>query len=123
MRLLIGIVSLLLVIGIAISVQPGNSSGKGIIPGVIARNITIQTNNSINQTNITNRMNNSDKTNITISRSVLSSNGIKRLDTVTPLKAAFESEPQSSPGYAADRVGEGAVMGTPSQSAFESSVF
>ena len=123
MRLLIGIVFLLLVIGIATSVQPGNSSGKNIVPVSTVRNITNQTNNSINQTNITNRINSSNQTNTTTPRSVLSSNGIIRLDTATPLKAAFESEPQSSPGSAVDRVGEGAIMGTPSQSAFESSVF
>jgi len=121
MKLLIGIVFLLLVIGIATSV-PGNSSRKSIIPVSIARNITNQMNNSINQTNITIRMNSSNLTNTTTPR-ILSSNGVIRLDTAIPLKAAFESEPQSSPGSAVDRVAEGAVMGTPSQAAFESSVF
>ena len=123
MKLLVAIMFLLLFIGIATSAQQGNSSGKSIIPGSISRNITNQSNNSINQTNITILMNSSNQTNTTTPRSVLSSNGIIRLDTPTPLKAAFESEPQSSPGSAVDRVGEGAIMGTPSHSAFESSVF
>jgi hypothetical protein len=123
MRLLIGIMSLLLVVGIATSLQPGNSTGKSIIQGGIAKNITNQTNNSINQTNITNRTNSLNQTNITvISKPFPGSNGINRSAMETPLKAAFESEPVSSPGYSAVRAGEGPVMGTPSQAAFESYV-
>jgi hypothetical protein len=94
MRLLISIMLLLLIVGIATSAQSGNSTGKSIIPGGIAKNITNQTNNSINQTNITNRMNSSDQTNISVIRgSVLGSNGTNRSAMATPSKAAFESSP------------------------------
>lgn len=123
MRLIIGIMFLLLVVGIATSVQSGNFTGKSTIQGDLAKNITNQTNNSINQTNITSRMNSSNQTNITIiSKPFPGSNGINRSAMETPLKAAFDSEPVSSPGYSAVRAGEGPVMGTPSQSAFESYV-
>lgn len=123
MRLIIGILFLLLVVGIATSVQSGNSTGNGTIQDDLAKNITNQTKNSINQSNITSRMNNSNQTNITvISKPFPGSNGINRSAMETPLKAAFDSEPVSSPGYSAVRAGEGPVMGTPSQSAFESYV-
>jgi hypothetical protein len=123
MRLLIGIMSLLLVVGIATSVQPDNSTNKNTIQGGMAKNITNQTNKSVNQTNITNRTNSLNQTNITfVSKSFPASNGINRSAMETPLKAAFESEPVSSPGYSAVRAGEGPVMGTPSQTAFESYV-
>ena len=123
MRLLISIMLLLLIVGIATSAQSGNSTGKSIIPGGIAKNITNQTNNSINQTNITNRMNSSDQTNISVIRgSILGSNGINRSAMATPSKAAFESSPLSSPGNAAVRVGEGSAMETPAQASFNSYV-
>jgi hypothetical protein len=122
MRLLVGFVLLSLIVGIAASVQSVNSTNKSIISSVIARNVTNQTNNPINQTNITNRMNSSNQTNISVvARSVLS-NGINRSAMATPSKAAFESEPVSSAGGAAVRVGEGPVMGTPSQASFDSYV-
>ena len=108
MRLLIGIMLLLLIVGIAASVQSDNSRGKSIIPNGIAKNVTNQTNSSINQTNITNQINSSNRTNISIiRRSVLGSNGINRTAMVTPSQAAFESEPLSSAGNAAIRVGRG----------------
>jgi hypothetical protein len=40
MRLLIGIMLLLTIVGIAASVQSGNSTGKSIIQGDIAKNVT-----------------------------------------------------------------------------------
>lgn len=73
--------------------------------------------------NNSNGMNSSNQTNITVtSKPFPGSNGINRSAMETPLKAAFDSEPVSSPGYSAVRAGEGPVMGTPSQSAFESYV-
>ena len=109
MRLLIGAMLLLLIVGIAASVQSGNSSGKSIIPS--AKNVTNQTNNSINQTNTS-----------VITKSILGGNGINRSAMPSPSKAAFESEPLSSAGNAAIQVGEGPVMETPFQSAFDSYV-
>lgn len=123
MRLLISVMLLLLIVGIAASVQSGNSTDKSVIPSGIAKNITNQTNTSINQTNITNRMNSSNQTNISVkTKSILGGNGINRTAMATPSKAAFQSEPVSFPGYAADRPGEGPVMGTPSQAAFDAYV-
>jgi len=121
MRLLIGAMLLLLIVGIAAPAQSGNSSGKSIIP--CAKNVTNQTNNSTNQTNITNRMNSSNQTNTSvITKSILGGNGINRSAMASPTKAAFESEPLSSAGNAAIRVGAGPVMETPFQSAFDSYV-
>jgi hypothetical protein len=123
MRLLISIMLLILIIGIAASVQSGNSTGKSIIPSGIAKNVTNQSNTSINQTNITNRMNSSNQTNVSaIARSVPGSNGINRTAMATPSKAAFESEPVSSPGNAAAPLGEGTAMETPGQASFDSYV-
>jgi hypothetical protein len=123
MRLLIGIMLLLLIVGIAASVQSGNSTDKSMRPSGIAKNITNQTNNSINQTNITNRMNSSNQTNISgIARSVLGGNGINRSAMLTPSKAAFETNPVGSPGNAAAPLGEGMAMETPSQASFDSFV-
>ena len=111
MRLLIGVMLLLLIVGIAASVQSGNYTDKSILPSGIATNITNQTNtsinqtnSSINQTNITNRMNISNQTNISgKAKSILGGNGINRTAMATPSKAAFRSEPVSFPGIAADR--------------------
>jgi len=123
MRLLIGIMLLLLIVGIAASLQSGNSTGKSIIPSSIANNVTNQTNNSLNQTNITNRMNISNQTNISIStRSVLGANGINRSAMAAPSKATFETSPVSSPGNAAAPLGEGMAMETPGQASFDSYV-
>jgi len=116
MRLLIGAMLLLLIVGIAATAQSGNSSGKSIIP--CAKNITIT-----NQTNIANRMNSSNQTNTSvITKSILGGNGINRSAMASPSKAAFESDPLSSAGNAAIRVGQGPVMETPFQSAFDSYV-
>ncbi len=121
MRLLIGIMLSLTIVGIAASVQSGNSTGKSIIQGDIAKNVTIKMNNSINQTNITNKINSSNRTNISvIRRSVLGSNGINSSTMATPSKAAFESEPVSFRANATDQSGEGSTMATPSKAAFES---
>ena len=123
MRLLIGIMLLSLIVGIAASVQSGNSTGTSMIPSGIAKNVTNQTNNSINQTNITNRMNSSNQTNISsIARPVLGGNGINRSVMVIPSKAAFETNPVSSTGNAAAPLGEGRAMETPGQAAFDSYV-
>ena len=111
MRLLIGIMLLLLIVGIAASVQSGNSTGENMIPSGIAKNVTNQTNNSINQTNIS-----------SIARPVLGGNGINRSAMLTQSKAAFETSPVSSPGNAAAPLGEGMAMETPGQAAFDSYV-
>jgi len=114
---------LLLIVGIAASVQPGNSTGKSIIPGGIAKNVTNQMNNSINQTNITNQINSSNRTNISIiRRSVLGSNGINRTAMATPSKAAFESEPVSFRANATVPSGKDSTMETPAQASFDSYV-
>jgi hypothetical protein len=115
---------LLLIVGIAASVQSGNSTDKSIIPSGIAMNIINQTNTSINQTNTSiNQTNITNQTNISgKAKSILGGNGINRTAMATPSKAAFRSEPVSFPGYAADRPGEGPVMGTPSQAAFDAYV-
>jgi hypothetical protein len=95
MRLLIGIMLLLLIVGIAASVQSGNSTGKSI----------------------------SNQTNISIStRSVLGANGINRSAMAAPSKATFETSPVSSPGNAAAPLGEGMAMETPGQASFDSYV-
>lgn len=123
MRLLIGVMLLLLIVGMAASVQSDNSTGNNTISGGIVKNITNQTNTSINQTNITNRINISNQTNISVkSKLILGSNGINRTAMATPSKVAFQSEPVSFPGYAADRPGEGPVMETPSRAAFDAYV-
>lgn len=123
MRLLIGVMLSLLIVGVAASVQSGNSTGNSTILIGIAKNITNQTNTSINQTNITNRINITNQTIISVkAKSILGDNGINRTAMATPSKVAFQSEPVSFPGYAADRPGEGPVMGTPSQAAFDAYV-
>jgi hypothetical protein len=122
MRLVISIMLLLLIVGIAASVQSDNSTSKSIVPGGIAKNATNQTNNSINQTNSTNRMNSSNQTNISLSRSVLGSNGINRSAMATPSKAAFESEPVSFRANATVPSGKDSTMETPAQASFDSYV-
>jgi hypothetical protein len=123
MRLLIDIMLLLLIVGIAASVQSGNSTGNSIIPIGIAKNVTNQTNNSINQTNITNRMNSSNQTNISVvTRSVLGGNGVNKSAIATTSKTTFETSPVSSPGNAAAPLGEGMAMETPGQASFDSYV-
>ena len=123
MRLQIGIMLLLLIIGIAASVQSDSSTGKSIIPSSIAKDVTNQTNSSINQTNITNRMNNSNQTNISvITGSVPGGNGINRSAVIAISKTTFETSPVSSPGNAAAPLGEGMAMETPNQASFDSSV-
>jgi hypothetical protein len=80
-------------------------------------------NNSINQTNITNKINSSNRTNISvIRRSVLGSNGINRSAMATPSKAAFESEPVSFRANATVQSGEGSTMETPAHASFDSYV-
>jgi hypothetical protein len=123
MRLLISTMLLLLIVGIAASVQSGNSTGKNIMSGGVSKNFTNQTNNSINQTNITNRMNSSNQTNISVvRRSVLGGNGINRSAMVASSNP-FGSNPASSTGNAAAPLGEGMAMETPAQAAFGSYVF
>jgi hypothetical protein len=123
MRLLIGIMLLLLIIGIAASTQSGNSTGKGIILSSIAKNITNQTNTSINQTNITKQMNSTNQTNISvITKSVLAGNGVNRSAMATLSKPTFKTSPVSSPGNEAAPLGEGMAMETPSRASFDSSV-
>lgn len=123
MRSPIGIILLLLIIGIAASVTSGNSTGKGIIPSGIAKNITNQTTTSINQTNITNRMNGSEQTNISvITRLVPGGNSINGSAMAKPSKATFKTSPVSSSGNPAAPLGEGKSMETPSQASFDSSV-
>lgn len=123
MRLLIGAMLSLLIVGVTASVQSGNSTGNSTILSGIAKDITNQTNTSINQTNITNRINITNQTIISVkAKSILGDNGINRTAMATPSKVAFQSEPVSFPGYAADRPGEGPVMGTPSQAAFDAYV-
>lgn len=60
MRLLIGIMLLLLIIGLAESIQEGGTTGKVILLGSLSKNALSQTNgpndsNITNQTNITNQ--------------------------------------------------------------------
>ena len=122
MRSLIGMMLLLLIVGITVSVQPDNSTGKGIIPSGIAKNITNQSNKSINQTNLTKRMNSSNQTTISVSRSILGNNGISRSAMARPSKAAFVTNPVGSSVNSTSPLGEGMAMETPSQASFESSV-
>ena len=56
MRLMIGIMSLILIIGLAESVQVGGTASKVLLLGSVSTNIQNQTNDS-NQMNITNQTN------------------------------------------------------------------
>jgi hypothetical protein len=120
MRLLIGLLFFIVCIGIAVSVPLDNSTEKGIVQNITVMkpniaNISDQTNESINQINITNQMNNSNKTNIfVISKSTINGNRLfDRPGMQTPSQSAFKFG-----------VGVGisnSAMETPSQSAFGSS--
>ncbi len=120
MRFLISIIFILAIVGIAASVQSDNSTNQSLALDNIAKNVTIQTNNSTNQTNISNQMSISDQMNISItsSKSVLGGEGMNGAAIQTPLKAIFESEPVSLSGNAAARAWEEPAMETPSQAAF-----
>jgi hypothetical protein len=120
MRFLISIIFILAIVGIAASVQSGNSTNQSLAQDNIGNNVTIQTNNSTNQTNISNMMSISDQTNISItsSKSVLGGDSMNGTAIQTPLKAIFKSEPVSLSGNAAARAWEEPAMETPSQAAF-----
>ena len=120
MRFLISIIFVLVIVGAAATVQSDNSTKQSLAPDNIAKNVTIQTNNSTNQTNISNKMSISDQTNISItsSKSVLGGDGMNGTAIQRPLKAIFESEPVSLSGNAAARAWEEPAMETPSQAAF-----
>lgn len=61
MRVLMGIVMLILVIGLAESVQLGGSAGRAILLGGMSKNALSQP-SVLNQTNVTNQTNITDQT-------------------------------------------------------------
>lgn len=64
MRLLIGIMLLLLIFGLAESVQVGGTAGRTIALGSLSQEAPMQT-DALNQTNITDQINVTDLANIT----------------------------------------------------------